>query len=25
VATGYDQLAVRYKATVTIAVINEWR
>ncbi|MFI9332166.1 hypothetical protein ACIGZJ_32080 [Kitasatospora sp. NPDC052868] len=24
VATRYDKLAVRYEATVTIAVINEW-
>jgi transposase len=24
VATRYDKLAVRYQATVTIAVINEW-
>lgn len=24
VATGYDKIAVRYEATVTIAVINEW-
>ena len=24
VATRYDKLAVRYRATVTIAAINEW-
>ncbi|MEU9130394.1 transposase [Kitasatospora sp. NPDC048540] len=24
VATRYDKLAVRYEATITIAVINEW-
>jgi transposase len=24
VATRYDKLAVRYQATVMIAVINEW-
>jgi transposase len=24
VATRYDKLAVRYKATVLIAAINEW-
>ena len=24
VATRYDKLAVRYRATVTIATINEW-
>lgn len=24
VATRFDQLAVRYEATVTIAAINEW-
>lgn len=24
VATGYDKLAVRYQATVTVAAINEW-
>ncbi|MDI6100462.1 IS5/IS1182 family transposase, partial [Actinoplanes sp. NEAU-A12] len=23
-ATRYDKLAVRYEATVTIAVINQW-
>ncbi|MFC9914085.1 hypothetical protein [Streptomyces sp. NPDC059862] len=25
VATGYDKLAVRYEATVLVAVLNEWR
>ena len=24
VATRYDKLAVRYRATVTVAAINEW-
>ena len=24
VATRYDRLAVRYEATITIAIINEW-
>jgi hypothetical protein len=24
VATRYDKLAVRYRASVTIATINEW-
>jgi hypothetical protein len=24
VATRYDKLAVRYRATATIATINEW-